>query len=269
MSNSEKRSNQAAKKIFNRESIERFSNGLSCSAVNVLDKTIESSFNEDRDAQDFTTKKVNYKQSTPLNSKRKKTPRRSDNKRRKSLSSGKLPTALPVDCSLHIIEERSSGEVIVNTADVNLAKTLDFDCSYQTSVDLYNDCNDNNKSVNELDRCITNETTLFEEKSDEQTKNIEETLSETALLDRRLSSDTLNIQIQENTFSKMIDESNFSRDEGLRNMNLTEIESSCERYPDNTFYGLPLNVKDILVQTRGISKLYGRYLFNCCKKITF
>ena len=250
MANSEKRSKQIPMKIFNRQSVDEFSSVKS--TINVLDKTIdlESNFNED---DDFMTKKVNYKQSTPLNSKRKKTPRRSDTKRRKRISNGNSPSE--INYSLHTIDETKS-DAIADTDDVNLAKTVD--CSNQTSVELNDDTHSHDKSDNELNRCITNETTLFEEESvlDNQTRNVEETLSETALLDKRLSSDTLNIQIQENTFSKMIDESNFSRDEGLRNMNLTEIESSCDRYPDNTFYGLPLNVKDILVQTRGISKLY-------------
>lgn len=55
-------------------------------------------------------------------------------------------------------------------------------------------------------------------------------------------------------------DSEFTKNESaLMKLELTDVESLYNSYPQNTFYGLPLNVREILIQTRGISKLYGEF----------
>ena len=55
-------------------------------------------------------------------------------------------------------------------------------------------------------------------------------------------------------------DSEFTKNESaLMKLELTDVELSYNSYPQNTFYGLPLNVREILIQTRGISKLYGEF----------
>ena len=62
--------------------------------------------------------------------------------------------------------------------------------------------------------------------------------------------------------ARLFNDSNFTKNESaLMKLELTNVESSYNTYPQNTFYGLPPIVKEILIQTRGITKLYGE-LFN-------
>lgn len=80
-------------------------------------------------------------------------------------------------------------------------------------------------------------------------KCLSEDFYESAFLDENLKTQCA---------TKLFDDSEFTKNESaLMKLELTEVEYFYNSYPQNTFYGLPLNLKEILIQTRGISKLYG------------
>lgn len=94
--------------------------------------------------------------------------------------------------------------------------------------------------------------------------------SETTFLNKCITSDTVtdfeNEKDETMKTSCLFDATNMTRDnEQLAELNLTQISSdamnvSPKEYKSDTFYGLPMHVKQILMQNRGISKLYGMYL---------
>lgn len=65
----------------------------------------------------------------------------------------------------------------------------------------------------------------------------------------------------DNTIKSNFFEDTDADDEMLANLDVTGIIQSrtIQSYPANTFYSLPMNVKQVLTQTRGINHLYGKF----------
>lgn len=138
-----------------------------------------------------------------------------------------------------ILNQRLSNESISendeNPCNSKTPYKVDKD-SDETLIKLVDPSVNNTPCGDDLDKCIS-------------------TFYESALLDENCSKTPC--------VTKLFNDSEFTKNESaLVNMELTSVESLYNSYPQNTFYGLSLNVKEILIQTRGISKLYGEFSLN-------
>ncbi|XP_066932917.1 helicase POLQ-like [Clytia hemisphaerica] len=170
---------------------------------------------------------------------------------------------------------------ILDTPDRELAKTIDFEQSVGetpgNSTSILNTClsidpidekDESNNSV-EISFQDPNKTLSAPEDDFLCDRTIGEN-NETNVLDHCLPLESSGVDlfqpdkskidktvIKESNETKLFDDFNFTKNESaLVNMNLTDIESSANSYPENTFYGLPMTVKDMLLQIRGIPSLY-------------
>ena len=251
--------------------------------------------NRDNDEDDFkmpSSKSASSKQfeSTPVRRSVKKYGSGSSSKKRKQ--SRRLRSETKRQClseersDTPSIEPYSTGDEtrVLDTPDRELAKTIDFEQSINetpgNSTSILNTCLsmepiDEKDELNSSDETFqdANKTLSAPEDNSLAFDKVTEECNDTNVLDHCLllespggglfQPDESKIDktvIKASNETKLFDDSNYTKNESaLMNLNLTDIESSLNSYPENTFYGLPMTVKDMLLQIRGIPSLYGKH----------
>ena len=174
-----------------------------------------------------------------------------------------IETALnkTIDLSLNAIEEKSElpspGLTASLMNDIVSAGLCDENNSFdkdETSKEQLSPC----PSSSILNQCLSNN--VSSDECEETMVKHDKTILEKYDLDNCL---TETFYESTSNATKLFNDSDYTKNESaLMKLELTAIESSVNKYPENTFYGLSFDVKEILNQTRGIKTLYGKIKFD-------